>query len=85
MSSRPFDAVLKLLSTPSSVHPPPTARARIARAYRRHGASFFFGPQGADKLLVGRAGALKRAGWKVAGVMPWGLGFVAYAWIGGEV
>jgi cyanate permease len=36
--------------------------------------------------LDGRlTGALKRVGWRMAAVGPWGFGFLVWAYVGGEV
>jgi hypothetical protein len=66
---------------------PPRYAHPIKYAYKRAGMGFFFRSSahvehdGRSKVVR----ALSRVGWRVAAVAPWGLGFLVFAWIGGEV
>ena len=56
----------------------------IVRTLRRRGVGYFFGAQhGAEGKVVG--GVWKRFAWRMVGVTPWGVGFLMFAWVGGEV
>lgn len=59
----------------------------IKSAYRRRGLRFFFHSTLHHEEHKGSrlVRMLTRAGWRVASVTPWGVGFLVFAWIGGEV
>lgn len=66
---------------------PERYRHPIRWAYRRRGLRFFFHSTLHHEEHKGSrvVRLLSRAGWKVASVTPWGVGFLVFAWIGGEV
>ncbi|KAL7414056.1 hypothetical protein BDY24DRAFT_45057 [Mrakia frigida] len=55
----------------------------IVRTLKTRGLGFFFGPQEREGRMGGPL--WKRFAWKFAGVVPWGAGFLVFAWVGGEV
>lgn len=63
-------------------------RHPIRYAYQKRGAGFFFHSSlhpSPDETGNRALRALQRFGWRVASVTPWGLGFLVFAYIGGEV
>lgn len=70
---------------------PERYKSPIRTAWRAHGLRAFYHrdaieiharPTGVVNVF---AGAAQRAAWRVAAVGPWGLGFLVFAWLGGEV
>jgi hypothetical protein len=63
----------------------------IFELYKAQGVRPFFRKKGAgvhhttvqNETGIGRMA--KRFGWRLAAVGPWGLGFLVWAWVGGEV
>ncbi|KAL7420287.1 hypothetical protein Q5752_005256 [Cryptotrichosporon argae] len=66
--------------------------APIVRVYRAHGLGPFVSPDAPAPPPAAQsdtAPALRRiasrVGWRIAAVGPWGLGFLVWAWVGGEI
>lgn len=82
MAGRPFKACQRL-SQHAGTDPHP-----IRDAYRTQGLRPFIYPD-ASKTPLPTARTLnnvvKRLGWRLAAVGPWGFGFLVWAWVGGEV
>lgn len=69
---------------------------RVLQVWRTRGLRPFLRPDGALASAATPAGqamaqtgrvsrVLKRVGWRMAAVGPWGFGFLVWAWVGGEV
>lgn len=61
----------------------------VMEVYRNKGFRPFVFPDTPVQLeavVQNRLGrVLKRVGWRLAAVGPWGFGFLVWAWVGGEV
>lgn len=58
----------------------------IIKTYKARGPVYFFGPQAGGMHKIGSGGSVwRRVGFKLIGVAPWSLGFLAFAWAGGEL
>lgn len=82
MAGRPFKACQRISqnATESSAHP-------IRDVYRTQGSRPFLFPDAVKMTPQSKrlSQVAKRVGWRLAAVGPWGLGFLVWAWVGGEV
>jgi hypothetical protein len=55
--------------------------------YRTQGLRPFLRKDGGNAIVKQRGVGqmVKRLGWRLAAVGPWGFGFLVWAWVGGEV
>lgn len=65
-------------------------RNPVLEMYKAQGLRPFFSKHGlkdtANKSVEkGLGQMMKRFGWRLAAVGPWGAGFLVWAWVGGEV
>jgi len=92
MVGRPFRTCQRIMQNAKSnpTSSPPGYRP-IVEAYRKRGwRQFVYSEQSLQSQLdlatqsrLHRS--LKRMGWRMAAVGPWGFGFLVWAWVGGEV
>lgn len=91
---RPFRTCQRLMTMTEhhSPGPRPSAAGRnpILEMYRAQGLRPFFRKNGLDPAASksverGLGRMMKRFGWRLAAVGPWGAGFLVWAWVGGEV
>lgn len=92
MAGRPFRTCQRIMQTAKSN---PTSYPRgsnpILEAYRTRGwRQFVYSEESMQVKLDLLAQSklqrgLKRMGWRLAAVGPWGFGFLVWAWVGGEV
>jgi len=59
----------------------------VIEMYRTQGLRPFLRKDGANTIVrqKGVGQMVKRLGWRLAAVGPWGFGFLVWAWVGGEV
>ena len=91
MAGRPFRACQNIMQA-AKTNPSLSAAARnpILAAYRAHGIRPFIqsGHMEVKSDLIAQSRlrrVVKRVGWRLAAVGPWGFGFLVWAWVGGEV
>ena len=85
ISRRPFQAFQKILEKEDSFH-----RHPILQTYHTQGLRPFLYPKTSSTIpqqsSTGQLPkALSRLGWRLAAVGPWGIGFLVWAYVGGEV
>ena len=59
----------------------------VMEMYRSQGLRPFLRKDGANAIVRQRGVGqmVKRLGWRLAAVGPWGFGFLVWSWVGGEV
>ena len=87
VAGRPFRTCQRLMTERSNV-PGSLAKGNpVLELYRSQGVRPFLRKDGASTIPkergIGRM--VKRLGWRLAAVGPWGFGFLVWAWVGGEV
>lgn len=89
VAGRPFRTCQRLM-TQSENSPAFLTRGNpVFEMYKAQGLRPFFRKDGAGALPPssqrGVGQMVKRLGWRMAAVGPWGFGFLVWAWVGGEV
>lgn len=92
LAGRPFRTCQRLMTEhPASTTPAFMTRGNpVFEVYKAHGIRPFFRKGGSltpdhTKMDRGFGRMMKRFGWRLAAVGPWGAGFLVWAWVGGEV
>jgi hypothetical protein len=88
IAGRPFRTCQKLMTERSNVPSFPSRGNPVFELYKAQGLRPFFRKDGAGQVAVRERGVgrmVKRFGWRLAAVGPWGFGFLVWAWVGGEV
>lgn len=92
-AGRPFRTCQRIIQAAKATPGPriPLAQHPVLELYRARGFRPFLRPdeplQTSPELLQQSRlqRGLKRVGWRLAAVGPWGFGFLVWAWVGGEV
>ncbi|ORX34983.1 hypothetical protein BD324DRAFT_110123 [Kockovaella imperatae] len=82
--SRPIRASQKILSGPEAL----SSRYPLLHTYKTQGIKPFIRSETSLARIASESPlrrAVKRLGWRMAAVGPWGFGFLVWAWVGGEV
>lgn len=88
IAGRPFRTCQRLMTERSNVPSFPARGNPVFEMYKAQGLRPFFRKDGAGEVAVRERGVgrmVKRFGWRLAAVGPWGFGFLVWAWVGGEV
>lgn len=90
LAGRPFRTCQRLMTDHSNTRPIMTHGNPVFEMYKSQGIRPFFRKIGAvstssDTVEKGFGRMMKRFGWRLAAVGPWGAGFLVWAWVGGEV
>lgn len=91
MAGRPFKACQRMMQQAKHSGSSTRSFEPIVQAYKNRGLRPFLHPN--DALTYSTSASLdsrlrrslKRVGWRLAAVGPWGMGFLVWAWVGGEV
>jgi hypothetical protein len=91
MAGRPFKACQRMMQQAKQSGSSTRSFEPIVQAYRSRGLRPFLHPNDAQTYSTSASldsslrRSLKRVGWRLAAVGPWGMGFLVWAWVGGEV
>jgi len=89
IAGRPFRTCQRLMTQSASSPAFLTRGNPVFEMYKAQGLRPFFRKDAAGvQTTMGNRGVrslVKRLGWRMAAVGPWGFGFLVWAWVGGEV
>lgn len=88
--SRPFRICQRLMTELPDSQSMTGRRNPVLEVYKTQGISPFFRKSGLEAPVTqnverGVGSLVRRFGWRLAAVGPWGAGFLVWAWVGGEV
>jgi hypothetical protein len=93
MAGRPFKACQRMMQQAKQSGSSTRSFEPIVQTYRTQGLRPFLHPKDGSSPTYSTSASLdsrlrrslKRVGWRLAAVGPWGMGFLVWAWVGGEV
>jgi hypothetical protein len=87
LAGRPFRTCQRLMTERNNSPGLLSKGNPVIEMYRTQGLRPFLRKDGANAIIRQRGVGqmVKRLGWRLAAVGPWGFGFLVWAWVGGEV